>query len=96
MTSQRTFLALHAAHAFAALLLTGLGLPLLSNPALEELRFFELESGDVGDWGTMAILVSGGSLSTVGMRFIVLVAQLKRACDLWPLTSDSGTPVYAN
>jgi len=50
MTSHRTFLALHAAQAFAALLLTGFGLPLASNPAEVELRFFvepfSLEAGD--------------------------------------------------
>jgi hypothetical protein len=46
MTSQRTFRALHAAHAFAALRLTGLGLPLASNPAILGSRFFDPESWD--------------------------------------------------
>lgn len=44
MTSQRTFRALQAAQAFAALLLTGFGLPALSRPAAEEPRFFEAGS----------------------------------------------------
>jgi len=50
ITSHRTFLALHAAHAFAALLLTGLGFPLLSRPALDWPRFFKPESVEAGDW----------------------------------------------
>jgi len=49
ITSHRTFLALHAAQAFAARLLTGFGFPLLSRPAFDCPRFFELESFGPGD-----------------------------------------------
>lgn len=54
MTSQRTFLARHAAHALAALLLTGFGFPLLSSPALAFVLFFNPESStDAGDWDSL-------------------------------------------
>lgn len=58
ITSQRTFLALHAAHAFAALLLTGFGFPSLSIPAAEELRFFVLESAGAGDCDELELFFS--------------------------------------
>ena len=49
ITSQRTFLALQAAHAFAALFLAGLGLPSLSSAGAVEVRFFDPESIGSGD-----------------------------------------------
>jgi hypothetical protein len=70
ITSHRTFLALHAAHAFAALLLTGLGFPLLSRPAEVWPRFFEPDSAEPGDcealepFGSMEAAVSGLMMST--------------------------------
>lgn len=51
MTSHLTFLARHAAHAFAALRLTGFGFPLLSNPAEVEFRFFDPEADSGFDGG---------------------------------------------
>jgi hypothetical protein len=58
MTSHLTFRALHAAHAFAALLLTGLGLPLASKPAVFVSRFFDPESCDeAGDCEALLALL---------------------------------------
>lgn len=76
MTSQRTFRARHAAHAFAALRLTGLGLPLLSTPAEAEPRFLvvaSLASGG-GDCEALEPLESWEScaaiLMTEGIEFL--------------------------
>jgi hypothetical protein len=70
ITSHRTFLALQAAQAFAALLLTGFGFPLLSTPAVDCPRFFEPESVEPGDWealeplGSIEFSFSGLMMST--------------------------------
>jgi hypothetical protein len=54
MTSHRTFRARQAAHALAALRLTGFGFPSLSSPALGFDRFLELESSvEAGDWESL-------------------------------------------
>jgi len=53
ITSHLTFLARHAAHALAALRLTGFGFPLLSRPADAVVRFlFSPESVEAGDCGS--------------------------------------------
>ena len=53
ITSHLTFLARQAAHALAALRLTGFGFPLLSRPADATVRFlFSPESVDAGDCGS--------------------------------------------
>jgi hypothetical protein len=70
ITSHRTFLALQAAHAFAALLLTGFGFPLLSTPAVDCPRFFKPESVEPGDCealeplGSIEVAFSGLMMST--------------------------------
>jgi hypothetical protein len=70
ITSHRTFLALHAAQAFAALLLTGFGFPLLSTPAVACPRFFEPESVELGECealeplGSIEVASAGLMMST--------------------------------
>ena len=70
ITSHRTFLALHAAQAFAALLLTGFGFPLLSTPAVACPRFFDPESVGLGECealeplGSIEVASSGLMMST--------------------------------
>jgi hypothetical protein len=56
ITSQRTFRARHAAHAFVALLLTGLGLPLASSAAAALERFFKSGEGGAGDFEALRSL----------------------------------------
>lgn len=58
VTSHRTFRARQAAQAFAALLLTGFGLPSLSSPADVEGRFLFPESTDSGECDEHGLLGS--------------------------------------
>jgi hypothetical protein len=82
ITSHRTFLALHAAQAFAALLLTGFGFPLMSTPAADCPRFFEPESVELGDCEALEPL---GSIEFSLPRFMMSTAlwygEIGEACD---------------
>jgi hypothetical protein len=82
ITSHRTFLALHAAQAFAALLLTGLGFPLLSTPAVDCPRFFEPESIGLGDCEALEPLGSiEFSLPVLMMSTALWCGEIGEACD---------------
>jgi hypothetical protein len=83
ITSHRTFRARHAAHALAALRLTGFGFPLPSSPALVFDRFLEPESSvDAGDWDSLESIRSCDVFSVLIMTTagIFLMRRIP-ACD---------------
>jgi hypothetical protein len=96
ITSHLTFLARQAAQAFAALLLTGFGLPLLSSPALVLGLFFDPESVDAGECASLdssESIVVFSVMTTAGVFLVVAVEP--QACDCTSNDDDNiNSPIY--